>query len=97
MAELVRLQICVKIDVTWAWVALGPERQPDAATGAPEAAEDAPTIDEGRMARLGKDVSEIPGALTEQREGINTKEMNGERDDFKYVEAEEKSNLKTSL
>ncbi|GJX42520.1 hypothetical protein Tco_0257510 [Tanacetum coccineum] len=37
MAELVRLQICVEIDDTWAWVALGPERQPDAATGAPEA------------------------------------------------------------
>ncbi|GKE10835.1 hypothetical protein Tco_1414386, partial [Tanacetum coccineum] len=31
------------------------------------------------------------------KQGINTKEMNGERDDFKCMEAEEKSNLKTSL
>nr|GEX51398.1 alpha/beta hydrolases superfamily protein [Tanacetum cinerariifolium] len=44
MAELVRLQICIEIDDIWAWVALGPERQPDAAAGAPEAAKDAPTI-----------------------------------------------------
>ncbi|GKC00047.1 hypothetical protein Tco_0986183 [Tanacetum coccineum] len=47
MAELVMLQICVEIDDTWAWVALGPERRPDAAAGAPEAAEDAPVIEEG--------------------------------------------------
>ncbi|GJU42622.1 hypothetical protein Tco_1195579 [Tanacetum coccineum] len=40
-------QICVEIDDTWAWVALGPERQPDAAAGAPEAAEDAPVVDGG--------------------------------------------------
>ncbi|GJZ34256.1 hypothetical protein Tco_0579692, partial [Tanacetum coccineum] len=30
MAELVRLQISVELDDTWAWVAMGPERQPDA-------------------------------------------------------------------
>ncbi|GJS96447.1 hypothetical protein Tco_0803415 [Tanacetum coccineum] len=47
MAELVRLQICVEIDDTWAWVALGPERQPDAAAGAPRVAQDAPAVDEG--------------------------------------------------
>ncbi|GKA19972.1 hypothetical protein Tco_0699887 [Tanacetum coccineum] len=35
MAELVRLQISVELDDTWAWVAMGPERQPDVATGAP--------------------------------------------------------------
>ncbi|GJT63831.1 hypothetical protein Tco_1015311 [Tanacetum coccineum] len=46
MAQLVRLQICEKIDDTWAWVALGPERQPNAAAGAPRAAEDAPAVDE---------------------------------------------------
>ncbi|GKE28003.1 hypothetical protein Tco_1443387, partial [Tanacetum coccineum] len=40
MAKLVRLQICVEIDDTWAWVALGPERQPDAAAGAPRVAQD---------------------------------------------------------
>ncbi|GJZ22334.1 hypothetical protein Tco_0559373 [Tanacetum coccineum] len=52
MAELVRLQICVEIDDTWAWVTLGPERQPDSAAGAPEAAEDAPVDDEGGQAIL---------------------------------------------
>nr|GEV13296.1 hypothetical protein [Tanacetum cinerariifolium] len=35
MAELVRLQICEQLDDTWAWVALGPERQPDAVASAP--------------------------------------------------------------
>ncbi|GJX86840.1 hypothetical protein Tco_0337614 [Tanacetum coccineum] len=50
MVELVRLQICVEIDDTWAWVAMGPERQPDAAAGAPAVAEDAPAIDEGNQA-----------------------------------------------
>ncbi|GKG63120.1 hypothetical protein Tco_0638767, partial [Tanacetum coccineum] len=40
MAELVRLQICEEIDVTWAWVAMGLERQPDAAADAPRAVED---------------------------------------------------------
>ncbi|GKD11086.1 hypothetical protein Tco_1190771 [Tanacetum coccineum] len=52
MDELVRLQICEEIDDTWAWVALGPERQPDAAAGAPGAAEDAPVVDEGDQAVL---------------------------------------------
>ncbi|GJW10291.1 hypothetical protein Tco_1576118 [Tanacetum coccineum] len=50
MAELVRLQIYVDMDDTWAWVAMGPERQPDAAAGAPADAEDAPIIDEGGQA-----------------------------------------------
>ncbi|GKC69650.1 hypothetical protein Tco_1115533 [Tanacetum coccineum] len=52
LAELVRLQICVEIDDTWAWVALGPERQPDDVAGAPEAAEDAPIDDEDGQAVL---------------------------------------------
>ncbi|GKC25592.1 hypothetical protein Tco_1027742 [Tanacetum coccineum] len=47
MGKLVRLHICEEIDDTWAWVALGPERQPDAVAGAPGAAEDAPIVDEG--------------------------------------------------
>ncbi|GKE61783.1 hypothetical protein Tco_1512150, partial [Tanacetum coccineum] len=47
MVELVRLQICKEIDNTWAWVALGLERQTDAAAGAPGAAKDAPIVDEG--------------------------------------------------
>ncbi|GJZ11734.1 hypothetical protein Tco_0546493, partial [Tanacetum coccineum] len=50
MAKLVRLHICVEIDDTWAWVALGLERQPDVAAGALEAAEDAPIVDEGGQA-----------------------------------------------
>ncbi|GKE35946.1 hypothetical protein Tco_1455268 [Tanacetum coccineum] len=52
MAELVRLQICVEIDDTWAWVAMGLERQPDAAAGAPAIAEDALAVDEGDQAIL---------------------------------------------
>ncbi|GKF93981.1 hypothetical protein Tco_0283681, partial [Tanacetum coccineum] len=50
MAELVRLQICVEIVDTWAWVAMGPERQPNAAAGAPAGAQDAPAVDEGNQA-----------------------------------------------
>ncbi|GJZ39954.1 hypothetical protein Tco_0586517 [Tanacetum coccineum] len=50
MAELVRLQICVELDDTWAWVAMGPERQPVAVAGASAVAEDAPIIDEGGQA-----------------------------------------------
>ncbi|GJU91038.1 hypothetical protein Tco_1303461 [Tanacetum coccineum] len=34
MDELVRLRICDMFDDTWAWVAPGPERQPDAVAGA---------------------------------------------------------------
>ncbi|GKA91007.1 hypothetical protein Tco_0812877, partial [Tanacetum coccineum] len=47
MAELVRLHIYAQFYDTWAWVAMGPERQPDAAAGAPVIDEDAHTIDEG--------------------------------------------------
>ncbi|GJY10545.1 hypothetical protein Tco_0378730 [Tanacetum coccineum] len=50
MDELVRLQICIKIDDTWDWVALGPERQPDVAAGAPGVAQDASVVDEGDQA-----------------------------------------------
>ncbi|GKA79575.1 hypothetical protein Tco_0786171, partial [Tanacetum coccineum] len=39
-------QICMDIDDTWAWVAQGPERQPDAAAGSHGAAEDAPVFDD---------------------------------------------------
>ncbi|GJZ03806.1 hypothetical protein Tco_0537081 [Tanacetum coccineum] len=52
MAELVKLHIYVDIDDTWAWVAMGPERQPDAAVGVPRVAQDAPAIDEGVQADL---------------------------------------------
>ncbi|GKD79837.1 hypothetical protein Tco_1342458, partial [Tanacetum coccineum] len=47
-----RLQICIEVDDTWAWVAMGPERQPDAAAGAPAVIEDALAIDEGDQAVL---------------------------------------------
>ncbi|GKC40149.1 hypothetical protein Tco_1052533, partial [Tanacetum coccineum] len=52
MAELVRLQICAQFDDTWAWVAIGLERHPDAAVGAPAVVEDAPFADEGDQAVL---------------------------------------------
>ncbi|GKE53838.1 hypothetical protein Tco_1488994, partial [Tanacetum coccineum] len=50
MAELVQLQIYEELDVTWAWVALGPERQHDIAVGAPEVAGSAFVVDEGALA-----------------------------------------------
>ncbi|GJV50501.1 hypothetical protein Tco_1440713 [Tanacetum coccineum] len=65
------VNIFMDIDDTWAWVAMGPERQLDAAAGALGVAQDAPAIDEGRMARLEEDVHEIRGALTEQCEVID--------------------------
>ncbi|GKG07858.1 hypothetical protein Tco_0333690, partial [Tanacetum coccineum] len=40
------------VDDTWARVAMGPERQPDAAAGAPGVAQDAPIVDEGGQAIL---------------------------------------------
>ncbi|GJW52774.1 hypothetical protein Tco_0096859 [Tanacetum coccineum] len=40
----------VELDDTWAWVDMGPKRQPDAAAGAPADAEDAPNVDEGGQA-----------------------------------------------
>nr|GEW98117.1 hypothetical protein [Tanacetum cinerariifolium] len=50
MAELVRLEICIKVDDTWAWVAMGLERHPDAKGGTPRVAQDAPAVDEGVQA-----------------------------------------------
>ncbi|GKD64057.1 hypothetical protein Tco_1306165 [Tanacetum coccineum] len=52
MGELVKLNICMEIGDDWAWVAPGPERQPNAAAGAPRAAKDAPAVDEGNQAVL---------------------------------------------
>ncbi|GKC69134.1 hypothetical protein Tco_1115017 [Tanacetum coccineum] len=40
-------KICDELDDTWAWVAPGPERQPDVVVSAPEVAEGAPDDDEG--------------------------------------------------
>ncbi|GKD30032.1 hypothetical protein Tco_1240810 [Tanacetum coccineum] len=44
------LTICVELNDTWAWVAMGPERQPDDVAGAPAEAEDASIIDKGGQA-----------------------------------------------
>ncbi|GJU00241.1 hypothetical protein Tco_1110579 [Tanacetum coccineum] len=74
--------ICVEIDDTWAWVALGPERQPDVAAGTHETVDDALVVDEGgqaRMARLEENVHEIRGALAEQREVIGDMAMDFSR------------------
>ncbi|GJW08897.1 hypothetical protein Tco_1571320 [Tanacetum coccineum] len=38
------------VDDTWAWVAMGPERQPDAVAGAPGVAQDVPIVDESGQA-----------------------------------------------
>ncbi|GJZ99762.1 hypothetical protein Tco_0672313 [Tanacetum coccineum] len=66
--------ICTQYDDTWAWVAMGPERQLDSAAGAPGPPPPPPaparTMPK-RMARLEEDVHEIRGALTEQREVID--------------------------
>ncbi|GKB10629.1 hypothetical protein Tco_0844552 [Tanacetum coccineum] len=59
MAELVRLQICMEIDDTWAWVAQGPERHQVTAVDAPEAAEDAPAVDEGVQTNLAHGCQEL--------------------------------------
>ncbi|GJZ91295.1 hypothetical protein Tco_0663222 [Tanacetum coccineum] len=94
MGEMVRLLICMKVDDTWAWVVVGPERHLDATTGGPRVAQDTPIVIKGgqadptpvyapppppaavrtmpqRMAKLEEDVREIRGALTEQREVID--------------------------
>ncbi|GKG17596.1 hypothetical protein Tco_0362553, partial [Tanacetum coccineum] len=49
MTELVRLQISIEVDDTWAWVAIAPERQPDATAGALKVAQDSLVIDEGGL------------------------------------------------
>ncbi|GKA69108.1 hypothetical protein Tco_0775172 [Tanacetum coccineum] len=59
MVELVRLQICEQLDDTWAWVGMGPERQPDDAAGAP-----------GKDI-LEEDVDKIRRTLADQREVIS--------------------------
>ncbi|GJR32857.1 hypothetical protein Tco_1109089 [Tanacetum coccineum] len=46
----IRGSICIEIDDNWAWVGSGPKRQSNAAAGAHEAAEDAPTVNEGTQA-----------------------------------------------
>ncbi|GJT33695.1 reverse transcriptase domain-containing protein [Tanacetum coccineum] len=47
MDKLVKLNIYVRLDDTWAWVASRPKRQPVAAAGALEVAKGAPDVEEG--------------------------------------------------
>ncbi|GKB70051.1 hypothetical protein Tco_0931463 [Tanacetum coccineum] len=50
--KLGRLNICVRVGDTWAWVDPGPKRLPDVAAGALGAAEDASIVDEDAQANL---------------------------------------------
>ncbi|GKC84506.1 hypothetical protein Tco_1140223 [Tanacetum coccineum] len=68
--EIANMEIIVwlgLVDDTWAWVAIGPERQPDAATGAPAVAKDAPAADEGILEEevhgLRRDVRSLRGLV----------------------------------
>ncbi|GJR96647.1 hypothetical protein Tco_0268821 [Tanacetum coccineum] len=67
MGELVKLNICMVIGDDWAWVAPGPERQQVTRTSAPEAAEDAPVVVEGRLEEevqgLRRDVVSLRGLV----------------------------------
>ncbi|GJX36225.1 hypothetical protein Tco_0247782 [Tanacetum coccineum] len=79
MAELVRLQISVQFDDTWAWVAIGQERQSlmlwladPTPIHAPPPPPALARIIPQRMARLEEDVHKIRGVLTEQREVMAT-------------------------
>ncbi|GKA00089.1 hypothetical protein Tco_0672639 [Tanacetum coccineum] len=65
MGELVRLQICIEVDDTWAWVAIGPERQPNAVAGTPGAPQHPPppppTAARTMPQRLGRLEEEVQG------------------------------------
>ncbi|GJW36962.1 hypothetical protein Tco_0059882, partial [Tanacetum coccineum] len=50
--QLSKFNICVRLGDTWAWVALGPERQQVAAAGALKVAEGAPIVDDGVLAPM---------------------------------------------
>ncbi|GKB68884.1 hypothetical protein Tco_0930296 [Tanacetum coccineum] len=60
ITELAKLQICKELVDTWAWVALGLDRHPDAATGA--------LMDTRRLAKVEDEVHKIRGAFSEQCE-----------------------------
>nr|GEW59480.1 hypothetical protein [Tanacetum cinerariifolium] len=50
--ELGRLNICLRVSNTWAWVSQGPKRQQAIVAGAPGVAKDAPIADEGAQTRF---------------------------------------------
>ncbi|GJZ47947.1 hypothetical protein Tco_0601779 [Tanacetum coccineum] len=69
--------ICEELDDTWAWVALGPERQQVATVGAPKAPQPPPAAGPARtmthrIARLEEDFHRMRGALGEQREVLDS-------------------------
>ncbi|GKD65071.1 hypothetical protein Tco_1307179, partial [Tanacetum coccineum] len=76
MAKLVRLQICMELDDTWAWVAPRLEKQHVTTTSALKATEDAPVAGEGALAIpapvVEEDMHEIQGELGEQREILDS-------------------------
>ncbi|GJX29639.1 reverse transcriptase domain-containing protein [Tanacetum coccineum] len=87
MAELVRLQISVQFDDTWAWVAIGQERQSlmlwladPTPIHAPPPPPALARIIPQRMARLEEDVHKIRGVLTEQREARDLSNRREKRD-----------------
>nr|GEZ00451.1 hypothetical protein [Tanacetum cinerariifolium] len=62
--KLVRLNICMRLGDTWAWVSLGPDRQSNATVGAPEAARDALAVDE-------EDVHELRQSIVGLRRDVD--------------------------
>ncbi|GJX49310.1 hypothetical protein Tco_0276155 [Tanacetum coccineum] len=60
---VIDLHELVRLNISWAWVALGPERQQAAAAGALGAAKDAPAADEDvqRIDRLEKELMDASG------------------------------------
>ncbi|GKB59353.1 hypothetical protein Tco_0915539, partial [Tanacetum coccineum] len=111
LAEHFGILTAEKLGGLTAWVAMGPERQPDAVVGAPVVAEDALAVDEGDQAvfictfiiihvmiiKPGSKFSTIVHEYTEPSRIFTLKASMEKRDDFKCVEAEDKSNLKTLL
>ncbi|GJX11026.1 hypothetical protein Tco_0200885 [Tanacetum coccineum] len=59
-------EISVELDDTWAWVAMGPERQPDAAAGALVEAEDVLIVDEGLHQDVGSLRRLVERSMTDQ-------------------------------
>ncbi|GJV04944.1 hypothetical protein Tco_1338513 [Tanacetum coccineum] len=71
--NLAKLNIYGRFGDTWAWVAPGPERQPDAAVDALEAAEDVLDAAEGAQdVPAPEEMREIQGALNRQHKVMDT-------------------------
>ncbi|GKD51881.1 hypothetical protein Tco_1280857 [Tanacetum coccineum] len=92
MGRLVKLNICMEIGDDWAWVAPGPERQPDVAAGATRADDDAPTVYEGAQADPAPVQAPLPPPpppaawrTMPQRLGRIEEEMQGLRQDVRSL------------